>query len=772
MDSIFDFFSYKVKATHYFYNEGLRDVYQKPYHSMTDFDLHGENLCISVLNYNRVELTIKLIQSIELFFDDYKGDILIIDNNSEKDQIMRLEEFVSTSSLNIILKKLPENNGVGRARNIAANHTAKDWIMFIDSDMYFIKNPLPQIKETINTLGVKFLNLPIIDYDRESVFALGGALFMSPSNDGLIAGGGSVFNINKGISYKEIELNTPFLSDFLFGGSAVVNRAEFLNNGGFDKNMFIGFEDVDYSFHLYKKGIKVGNIPLFSVIHDHKPSANAADLKAEKERYSNKIIEASGKAFYEKNKINIYDQNTRDWLATKQVDINKVKNRFELNKRHKITLVVDKRNWAFHNIANNIVKHLSDKFEFELIFSEDYNDDNWMDLYYDIYKTNSDIVYCFWRPTMFFFFASDVATAIEYKHKVPKEVLQKYFNNTVMLTSIYDHLYLDDENVKEHLPIFETFIDGYSTSSALLNNIYHEIYPDPFIVIQDGVDLNKFTCNKKIEEIGQKNNEKLVVGWVGNSLWGTNEDGVDFKGFNTIIKPVIEELVKDGFDIELQYADSAEPKTKIPHDAMNDFYKGIDVYLCLSEIEGTPNTILESMACGVAVITTNVGIVNEVFGQKQKQFVLKERTKNALKEKLIALYTNRAIVKELVTENLIRIKNWSWESKCELFELFFSSHLIKGPKVKFELVESQSLVNEPVNGSDSTHAPEMEHKLRRLNHQMIQLDSDNKAIKDKLYEVQDWYNKEYEALPLWYKRFGHIIKIATGKRKLFKEKSK
>ncbi|HEY0434266.1 MAG TPA: hypothetical protein VGC95_10365 [Chitinophagaceae bacterium] len=28
----------------------------------------------------------------------------------------------------------------------------------------------------------------------------------------------------------------------------------------------------------------------------------------------------------------------------------------------------------------------------------------------------------------------------------------------------------------------------------------------------------------------------------------------------------------------------------------------------------------------------------------------------------------------------------------------------------------------------------------------------------------EWYHREYEVLPLWYKRFGHIIKVITGKR--------
>ena len=31
-------------------------------------------------------------------------------------------------------------------------------------------------------------------------------------------------------------------------------------------------------------------------------------------------------------------------------------------------------------------------------------------------------------------------------------------------------------------------------------------------------------------------------------------------------------------------------------------------------------------------------------------------------------------------------------------------------------------------------------------------------------EIQDFYNREYESLPLWYKRLGHIVKVLSGKR--------
>jgi hypothetical protein len=42
----------------------------------------------------------------------------------------------------------------------------------------------------------------------------------------------------------------------------------------------------------------------------------------------------------------------------------------------------------------------------------------------------------------------------------------------------------------------------------------------------------------------------------------------------------------------------------------------------------------------------------------------------------------------------------------------------------------------------------------------------SKRVQEKeYYDVVNWYQKEYEILPTWYKRFGHIIKVMMGKRR-------
>jgi hypothetical protein len=45
-----------------------------------------------------------------------------------------------------------------------------------------------------------------------------------------------------------------------------------------------------------------------------------------------------------------------------------------------------------------------------------------------------------------------------------------------------------------------------------------------------------------------------------------------------------------------------------------------------------------------------------------------------------------------------------------------------------------------------------------------------KVGENQYYDILKWYNDEYEVLPVWYKRVGHIIKYITGKKKLRESK--
>lgn len=55
-----------------------------------------------------------------------------------------------------------------------------------------------------------------------------------------------------------------------------------------------------------------------------------------------------------------------------------------------------------------------------------------------------------------------------------------------------------------------------------------------------------------------------------------------------------------------------EERQRRSHAAMPDFYRSLDVYVCMSTCEGTPNPVLEAASCGCPVVSTPVGIVPQL----------------------------------------------------------------------------------------------------------------------------------------------------------------
>jgi len=68
----------------------------------------------------------------------------------------------------------------------------------------------------------------------------------------------------------------------------------------------------------------------------------------------------------------------------------------------------------------------------------------------------------------------------------------------------------------------------------------------------------------------------------------------------------------------------------------------------------------------------------------------------------------------------------------------------------------------------------LQEQLDSLNNYHLFTNSDNR-YKKQVMEIEKFYKNEYEILPLWYKRIGHILKVIMGKRSfrsLFNDKVK
>lgn len=342
------------------------------------------------------------------------------------------------------------------------------------------------------------------------------------------------------------------------------------------------------------------------------------------------------------------------------------------NNKKNIAIIYDIDGWAFSNIAKEIKKYLSEYYNVD-IFPVSVFDDNIVKLIFLAEKY--DLVHCLWRGLLSLLDNEYIESYINNMGLTKDEFLEKYFKKTNFTTSVYDHKFLDKENF-ETTKSFARYAKNYTVSSTILRDIYNELDIDkkPMTVISDGVDITKFKPeNLERFELENISNRKIKIGWVGNSEFTDSEGDNDLKGVRKIIKPTLQELIDEGYPIELKFADRKDGY--IPHDKMPDYYNSIDIYICASKNEGTPNPVLESMASGVPIVSTDVGIVRDALGEKQKEFILKERTKEDLKAKLVELLEHKEKFKELSEENLKQIEDWTWEKKCYQFRDFFKKNL-------------------------------------------------------------------------------------------------
>ena len=335
-------------------------------------------------------------------------------------------------------------------------------------------------------------------------------------------------------------------------------------------------------------------------------------------------------------------------------------------RKPRIAVVADVRNWAFSNIASQMEKNLNQKYQISILYLEDYP--KRPELYSALFCGQPfDLVHFLWRET-----ALTCDIMLPFLEDGFDEAYTEGFLNTAITSSVYDHLFLAPEEIKARTFSYKYLLDGYTVSSQKLFDIYRDIeeYPEPDAVIEDGVDPTHF-FPKDLDRLGEQGRE-LVIGWVGNSRWGM-EQGTDRKGLYTVIKPALEAFRGENVPIKGLFADRNE--RFIPREEMVDYYSGIDVLVCASDAEGTPNPVLEAMACGVPVVSTDVGIVPQVFGAIQSRFIMEERNPEALKSKLKSLLGDPELRLALSEENLSRIRLWTREQESLKWDCFFEKIL-------------------------------------------------------------------------------------------------
>jgi glycosyltransferase involved in cell wall biosynthesis len=121
--------------------------------------------------------------------------------------------------------------------------------------------------------------------------------------------------------------------------------------------------------------------------------------------------------------------------------------------------------------------------------------------------------------------------------------------------------------------------------------------------------------------------------------------------------PKLQELVR-----ELDLASSVRFAGDLSRDEMGALYRDADVLLNPSTTDNMPNSILEALASGIPVVTTNVGGIPFIVEHRRTAMLVPPRDPVAMAEASLAVLRDPVLKADLVAEGLEAVRQYSWEA--------------------------------------------------------------------------------------------------------------
>lgn len=130
---------------------------------------------------------------------------------------------------------------------------------------------------------------------------------------------------------------------------------------------------------------------------------------------------------------------------------------------------------------------------------------------------------------------------------------------------------------------------------------------------------------------------------------------------------VINELKKNSIPYKHLYLNDY---TKI-----NNLYQALDLYIITSRDEGGPKGILEAMACGVPVLTTNVGQASEIIRDNINGFLCETFSSDEISEKVVYIYENGDKLSGIKNKAISTALKYDYEEIVDKWGYFMSGYV-------------------------------------------------------------------------------------------------
>ena len=225
--------------------------------------VEGESLvCALLLNYRGAAMTLQCVRDL-LAVENVCLRIVVLDNASGADEVAQLNAGVAALDagqhrVHVILSDDNLGFAEGMNRGIAFAHQESiPYVLVLNNDMRLSKDFMRPLVDVLqNDVSVGAVGPTIIHPDG-SVWAEGGEVAFVPNGLRLIRHGKQPSALTAG----------PEDVGFLTGACMMMRTAAATEVGGFDRDYFMYWEDVEISCKLRRRGLRIVWLPWVRVEH-------------------------------------------------------------------------------------------------------------------------------------------------------------------------------------------------------------------------------------------------------------------------------------------------------------------------------------------------------------------------------------------------------------------------------------------------------------------------------------------------------------------------
>ena len=104
-----------------------------------------------------------------------------------------------------------------------------------------------------------------------------------------------------------------------------------------------------------------------------------------------------------------------------------------------------------------------------------------------------------------------------------------------------------------------------------------------------------------------------------------------------------------------------------PNSEIQKYYQISNIFINPTYTEGFPRVLIEAMASGLPIVTTNAGGIADIVGKLQSQFMVDIHDREGFALKLKKLIEDEEIQEKLSAENISQVKKFSTENVAQMY---------------------------------------------------------------------------------------------------------